>query len=479
MKSKHSSATSQFQGIRNLPSLDSNNSRIDNISCTHPAGCARKEPFTAHPSLTINNSISSIDKGIAGYTQEEKNKEYETYKEKIDPLLSVYHRKGQNRMQHIIEQSAVRYGQQSIASIDLTFGEQYDGKPPSFDYANKCLNSLLTNVFRKRYSSVEGGKHYNNFLIVCERGGKRGRVHFHLLVVKQGTDFFTGSYKGKRGVRDTFHPNQACRDEWAFLRNVVVGYGFGARVRVQPLWNVEKGSKYFTKYVGKGHYSRNEEMKGRQLIRYGNGFSRWHSMKFSKLHGAPRDRRIVLENLGLRYARYDLLELNKLFGSRWQYYAGDQMRFACSMARKRSLPPQTITFLKAYLWNRFKLKLFYEKVGSFKFVVHGAFKYEIRDSEAMRWISRSDQAPDDVYEQIGFYTLNSLKQYAWRNLCGKIESDYMGEATFTDLPLVGEVHKLTHNNNNETKQQTKQHIEGHGKTSIGPFKQLEFDGHLN
>ena len=435
-----------------------------------------QEHGSAHPSLTSNYSIDEIDKGIAGYTDEEKTKEYEFYKEKIDKVLNSYHRKGQKRMQSIIEQAALRYGRDAIAVIDLTFGETPDGKPPSFDYANRCLNSILTNIFRKRYSIIEGGKRYNNYLVVCERGGKRGRIHFHILVVKEGADFSTGSYKGKQNGRMTLHPNGQCQKEWQYLRKHVQAYGFGGRVRVQPLWDVEKGAKYFTKYVGKGHYNRNEEMKGRQLIRYGSGFSRWHSMKFSHVHGASRDRRFVLGMLGARYACADLAELNELFGSRWQYYAGDQIRFAGAMARGRLLPPQTIAWLDDYLWNAFKLKLIKVQRQPFKWEVVGAYKYMIKDSEARKWVSRSGSAPDEVYEKVGLHPARNLRQYAMRNLCAKIEADYYGDKQFQPLPVTDGLFNLKQDTKHETEYQTNEPDRGDSGASTEPIGQLEIDG---
>ena len=435
-----------------------------------------QEHGSAHPSLTINNSIHSIDKGIAGYSDEEKAKEYEFYKSKIDKVLNPYHRKGQTRMQAIIEQAALKYGRDALAVIDLTFGQLADGKQPSFDYANRCLNSILTNIFRKRYSIIEGGKRYNNFLVVCERGGKRGRIHFHILVVKEGADFTTGSYKGKQNGRVTLHPNGQCTAEWKYLRKHVEAYGFGGRVRVQPLWDVEKGAKYFTKYIGKGHYNRNEEMKGRQLIRYGSGFSRWHSMKFSNVYGASRDRRYVLDMLGGRYGCSDLGELNELFGSRWQYYAGDQMRFMGAMARGRLLPPQTITWLDSYLWNGFKLKLIKVQRQPFKWEIVGAYKYMLKDSEARNWITRSDVAPDDCYEKTGLYVAKDLRQYAYRNLCAKMESDYMGDNTFKSLPISDGLFNLKQDNKNETEYTTNKQNGRDRRTSTEPDGQLEIDG---
>ena len=442
-----------------------------------PRGAGMREAQASHPSLTINNSIDEINKGIPAYSLEEKNEEYSFYKEKIDPTLSTYQRKGQTRMQHIIEQASLKFGREALASIDLTFGSTPDGKPPSFDYANRCLNSLLTNIFRKRYGTDSNGRHFNNYLVVCERGGKRGRIHFHILVAKEGADFFTGSFKqnNKKFGRQTLHVNGQCRDEWVFLRKHVERYGFGARVRVQPLWDIQKGARYFTKYVGKGHYHRNEEMKGRQLVRYGSGFKRWHSMKFSGCHGAPRDRRQVLEMLGSRYGASDLSELNEIFGTRWQYYSGDQMRFACAMVRGRLLPPQTIKWLKFYLWNSFKLELIVVNRQRFKWEVIGAYKYTIKESEARNWVGRSWMAPDEVYEKTGLIVANNLRGYAWRQLCAKVESDYFGDRQFTPLPIAEEIFNLKQDNKNETEQN--EPTERTNSTErVDPNGQLEIDG---
>ena len=446
------------------------------VACPAVSVAGTQEHVSAHPCLTSNNSIHAINKGIAGYTDEEKTKEYEFYRDKIDKVLTGYHRKGQKRMQFIIEQAALRYGRNALGVIDLTFGDSPDGEQPSFDYANRCLNSILTNIFRKRYSVNEGGRNYNNFLVVCERGGKRGRIHFHVLVVKEGADFRTGSFKGKQNGRPTVHPNETCRQEWQYLRKHVEAYGFGGHVRVQPLWDVEKGARYFTKYVGKGHYHRNEEMKGRQLIRYGSGFSRWHSMKFSHVHGASRDRRFVLETLGSRYGCSDLSELNELFGSRWQYYAGDQMRFMGALARGRLLPPQTITWLGDYLWNAFKMKLIKVQRQPFRWEVVGAYKYMIKESEARKWVSRSVEAPDDVYEKVGLYVAENLRQYAMRNLCAKIEADYMGDELFKPLPIIDGLYNLKQDEKNETEQQKNEQIGGDSGASLEPIGQLEING---
>ena len=475
MQSNQPTSHSQSSVVSEFVDLTAGSTQTELVACPAPMGQGSQEHASAHPCLTRNYSITEINKGIAGYDELEKFKKYQHYKQKVEPTLSKSHYNAQIRLQHCIGQAALKYGRESLAVIDLTFEDNPDGSLPSFDYANSCLNSLLTNVFSKRYSTREGGGKWNNYLIVCERGGKRGRVHFHILVVKQGADFLTGSYKGKdvRHGRDTWHPNSACREEWKYLRNLVPQYGFGSHVRVAPLWDVAKGAKYFSKYVGKGHYSRNEEMRGRQLTRYGSGFKRWHSAKFSRVHGAPRDRRIVLAMLGDRYACFNLSELGEMFGSRWQYYAGDQMRFMCAMVRGRLIPPQTIKFLNDYLWNKFHIKLIYQKRGSFQFEVMGAYDCQIKEDEALAWFGRCREAPDEVFEKVGFYKVQDLRNYAWRNLCSKMECDAMGDNEFNDLPLVGESIKLKQYDKHETKYTTKQQDGGYGTPNDKPIGQLK------
>jgi hypothetical protein len=455
---------------------------------THPstAGGGAREALASHTCLTINNSITETNKGIPLYTDEEKNKEYEFYKDKIEPRLNSTVYKHSQRMQFTIEQVAFKHGRESIGVMELTLPNDEKGNQPTFDHANRCLNSFLTNIGQKRYG--------NNYLVVCERGGQYGRVHFHILFVLQGADFFTGSFKRKQGKRDMFYPNEDCRKEFKFLQSKAPNYGFGKFTRVSPLWDVSKGSRYFSKYVGKGHYGRNEEMKGRQLIRYGKGFQRYHTginktlqlpdgsfyrgAGFTKCNGAGRDRREVYQMLGSRYGVNgdDKREFAEIFGSKWEYYSGDQMRFMCAVSRKRLLPKTTIEWLQGYLWNKFKLKLIHQRRGKFYYEVFGAYKYMIKGSEARNWVGRSSAAPDCVHEQTALMTFENMRKYAWRNLCAKVESDAMGDKLFNDLPVVDGLFNLKQDNKNETKHTTNEQDGRHSRTSIEPNGQLEIDG---
>ena len=454
---------------------------------THPPthGLDASGSEEPHTCLTRNYSITGIDKGIPLYSEEEKNKKYKLYKEKILPTLSSIQFKHEGRMSHTIQQIAKKHGRESIGVMELTLPNDKWGNQPSFDHANKCLNSFLTNVAQKRYKK--------NYLVVCERGGKYGRVHFHVLFVLEGADFFTGSFKRKQGKREMFYANDDCRKEFNFIKSKAPNYGFGGFTRVSPLWDVEKGAKYFSKYVGKGHYGRNEEMKGRQLIRYGEGFQRWHTgvsktcklpdgsvykgAGFTRCNGSGRDRRVVYEKLGLRYGvdGQDKRQFVEIFGSKWEYYAGDQMRFMCAMAGNRLLPKSTIDWLMPYLWNGFKLQLITRRRGFYHEII-GAYRFMIEESEARNWIGRSSLAPDSVYEKTAMLPFDALRKYAWRNLCAKIESDAMGEDTFTDLPIVDGLYEMKPDNKNETERQNHEQIRRNSGTSLEPIGQLEIDG---
>ena len=453
-----------------------------------PWGAGTSEASASHTCLTNNYSITEMDKGIETFSDDEKNKEYLHYKEKIEPTLGSSQYKHKNRMQHTVEQIALSFGHGAIGVLHLTLPNDSNGNPPSFDHANRCLNSYLTNVMQERYKK--------NYLIVCERGGRYGRVHFHILFVMEGSDFLTGSFKRKQGNKNMFYANEDCKREFNFHQGRAVNYGFGKVTRVEPLWDISKGAKYFSKYVGKGHYGRNEEMKGRQLIRYGEGFQRWHTgvtktcklpdgstykgAGFTKCNGAGRDRRIVYEMLSPRYGvtGRDKKELAEIFGSKWEYYAGDQMRFMCAMAGVRLLPKSTVDWLKGYLWNQFKLQLITQRRGKFYHEVFGAYRFMIKESEARNWVGRSGAAPDDVYEKTELLPVNTLRKYAWRNLCAKIESDAMGDPqTFNDLPIVDGLYNLKQYTKNETERSNHEQIARNSETSIEPDGQSKIDWH--
>ena len=431
---------------------------VGSASALHaPLVASDADRASDHPSLTSNNSIKSVNKGIPDGSIEEKNKNWKKWKDEIEPKLSGYQWKCSHRMQEIIRLVAEYHGQDSIGVMDLTFGGE---DAPSYEYANGCLNSFMTNVFRPRY-----GK---NYMVVCERGGKFGRFHFHILFSKKGADFRTGSRKQvtKRG-KVNFFPNATCRKEFDYLRPILKGYGFGDRVRIQPLWDIGKGAKYFSKYIGKGAYSRSEEMKGRQLVRYGAGFSKYCSMRFSKVHGVSVERRSILAMLGGRYGCVNTDELKETLGTRWQYYAGDQMRYLGDVTRGRGYPKQ-MEWLDLYMWNRYKMKLICRDRGDGDLVIIGAYNYQIKHSKAFQHVGSSQFAPDDDWEPTGILDKENLIAHAWRELILKIEMDY-GERVALDPPPLPNIikNKNGYSNNKRLGTDSEENGRTHEATQLG------------
>jgi hypothetical protein len=431
--------TSDFlsAGSSNNPSTTvASGACVGSASALHaPSGAGDADRISGHPCLTSNNSIHAIDSGIELGSGESNKDKFNEWKDEIEPTLSSYHWKCAHRMSEIIRIVAEKWGQQSIGVMDLTF----DGEDqPSYAYANRCLNSFMTNVFRPRY-----GK---NYMVVCERGGKFGRFHFHILFSASSLDFRTGSFRTwTKAGKCQFHPNRHCRQEFEFLRPKLEGYGFGKRIRIQPLWDVGKGAKYFSKYIGKGHYHRSEDMKGRQLVRYGQDFALFCSMKFSKVAGVSSERRLILSMLGGRYGCLDLDELNELFGSRWQYYSGDQMRYMCGI-RKGGGYAKQIDWLKGYMWNRYKYKLLAIEQENGWYDIQGAIHCTIKESEARNWLSKALYAPDEVYEEAGVLDKPNLFMHAWRELINKVECD-LGEPVALDAPPPPNIIKIKQNEN--------------------------------
>jgi hypothetical protein len=182
--------------------------------------------------------------------------------------------------------------------------------------------------------------------------------------------------------------------------------------------------------------------------------------------------------LGFRYGvdGQDKRQFAEIFGSKWEYYAGDQMRFMCAMAGNRFLPKSTIEWLKPYLWHKFKLQLITQRRGKFYNEIIGAYRFMIKESEARNWIGRSGSAPDSVHEKTALLPFDALTKYAWRNLCAKIESDAMGETTFNDLPIVDGLYDMKQDNNNETERQNDEPIKRNSEPSSELIGQLEIDG---
>lgn len=219
-----------------------------------------------------------------------------------------------------------QYPLERIGFLTLTFGDDVQ----SHKEATKRLNSLITGVLRERYAMC---------IRVSERQ-KKGRWHFHLVVVcqqdiRRGVDF--QAIKERR-YKDG--ANAALRSEWAFWRITAKKYGFG-RVELLPVKKTgEALAAYVAKYISKGFAYRQPQDKGARLYSVIGG-SRACSSRFafySPLATAWRQKvamwaaswsgvfaRVAVSggHEPVEMLTYD--DLPKFFGSKWAWRYRDEI----------------------------------------------------------------------------------------------------------------------------------------------------------
>lgn len=365
---------------------------VGSASAPHaPLGARVAKPQRGYPCLTDSNSIN-VDSQELRYIKERKEREAKHYRENVQPTLSGYQNKSQKVLQNQIAKACDDHGVNSMAVLHLTFKEDV-----SYPEAQKRINSLRTNVLAKRYRI--GGRIY--VLTICEKGSKNGRVHFHVLVIKKDADFKTGThmYWCPNAKKEKINANKDLREEWEFYREVLPKYGLGDHVRIEPLKSVEGGARYFSKYVGKGHYSRDDSMLGKQLIRPSNGFRQYFGTKeidgkkftahqqVNWVGGVSSGRRFVVGDVGAAHMCHDLESLNYKLGSQWQHYAKDQVR-ACACLAGFRLGSKSKEFIESYAKNTLGIRVVYGLEGNQNEVLGG--HYEIEEFRSGVWIERTD-----------------------------------------------------------------------------------------
>ena len=301
-----------------------------------------------------------------------------------------------------------------MAVIHLTFKDDV-----SYPEAQKRINSLRTNVMAKRYRIDD----LIYVLTICEKGSKNGRVHFHVLVIKEGADFKTGSYiyKCPNAKYDKINPNKDLRSEWEFYREVLPKYGLGEHVRIEYLKSVEGGARYFSKYVGKGHYSRDDSMVGKQLIRPSSGFRKYFGTKeidgkkftahqqINWVGGVSSGRRFVVGDVASAHLCDDLESLNYKLGSQWQHYAKDQV---CACLAGFRLGAKSKEFVESYVKNSMGINVVYGLEGHENEILGGhlvidefksgvwMYRSEIYELAFDRLMERLDEVEEYQYGQL-------------------------------------------------------------------------------
>ena len=465
---KHFQSQSSVGGV--VSDLLVGSAQPELVACPTPSGMVTQEHGSAHPCLTDNNSIK-IDNEELRYRKERKERENKYYNEIIKPKLTGYQNKSTDLLQMRIEKGSKEHGEESVGVLHLTFAEEVD-----YQTAQDRINSLATNIFRKRYKIND----LNYYITICEKGGKNGRIHFHVLFIKEGADFKTGTrfQWSERDKKEKIYANPELRKEWEFYREQLPKYGFGiSMVRVEPLKSTEGGARYFSKYVGKGHYTRDESMHGKQLIRPSNGFRKYigtkkvpvyengrateKEVKFTAqqqinyIGGISSGRRVVLGDVGACHGATDISELNYKFGSHWQHYCKDQIR-ACACFAGYRIGKHSKEWVVLYAQSQWSVKV--------------EFGINDKDHEVL-----------GAHYQGEFMNLKDLYEFALDKLLDRIE--VAEEFQYDDrMPIAQNLNpqniKPTQDTKNEIKHETKQLDGRHGQTNVESFRQLEIYGSL-
>jgi len=209
-----------------------------------------------------------------------------------------------------VNKLALRHGIETLGFLTLTFAEHITCPKE----AQRRLNSLLSNVIKKRYLEYIG---------VMERQ-KSGRIHYHLLIVtdhnlRKGFNFAEAERRIYRSA------NQALRGEWAFWRHTAPAYGFG-RTEVMPVKSNEVCiARYVGKYISKHIENRDPRDKGARLVRYSRG-ARVGTTRFMFVSdgSASWRRKVALfaqimgDSIGVDIKT--LQDISSNFGKRWAYH---------------------------------------------------------------------------------------------------------------------------------------------------------------
>ena len=224
--------------------------------------------------------------------------------------LSTQHRKSSFVLKESVQLLADREGLHNLGFLTLTFREHILCPRE----AQKRLNSLLSNVIKKRYCDYVG---------VMERQ-KSGRIHYHLLVVV-GFDIRTNfDFDGIKN-HDYSSASDALRSEWSFWRSTAPKYGFG-RTELLPIQSsTEAIAKYVGKYIAKHCENRNPEDKGVRLVRYSkNARAGTTRFQFQSEGSADWRRKVsifaqILQERHPEQKISELSDISKVLGKRWAY----------------------------------------------------------------------------------------------------------------------------------------------------------------
>jgi hypothetical protein len=195
-----------------------------------------------------------------------------------EPAIPVS--KSAYKTEHCVKENiriaAETYGLETLAFFTLTFAK------PTFSAkcAQQRMNSLLTNIVRKRYG--------NRYLGVLERH-ESGAIHFHFVIhvgrdIRSGFNWTLAHAAYEAAKRRQFHKARQLwvaaagssengaflRGEWAFWRGARERYRWLGRCEIVPIRSTgEAVARYTGGYIAKHMQHRRKEDKGVRLVRTG------------------------------------------------------------------------------------------------------------------------------------------------------------------------------------------------------------------
>ena len=170
--------------------------------------------------------------------------------------LSTQHKKTAHILSESVQSLGARFGVDCLGFLTLTFCDHVTDPKE----AQTRLNSLLSNVVKKRYREYVG---------VFERQ-KSGRIHYHFLVVLD-KDIRTGVNFEELKNRCYRSAGADLRAEWAFWRSTARKYRFGRTELLPVRSTAEAMARYVGKYISKHIDVRKDDDKGVRLVRYSRG----------------------------------------------------------------------------------------------------------------------------------------------------------------------------------------------------------------
>jgi hypothetical protein len=284
------------------------------------ADAAAQAAASALPCLRSNNSI-----GIPA----EDGPEAPRKEPAIPVSKSAY--KTEHCVKENIRIAAETYGLETLAFFTLTFAK------PTFSAkcAQQRMNSLLSNIVRKRYG--------NRYLGVLERH-ETGAIHFHF-VIHVGRDIRSAfkwplaqaAYEAAKrrqfnkarqlwvAAAGSSESGAFLRGEWAFWRGARERYRWLGRCELVPIRSTgEAIARYTGGYIAKHMQHRRKEDKGVRLVRTGKGM-RWVNshIAFTSPKARLYRRKLAafvaqphIQASGVR----EYADMKRVFGKKWGYF---------------------------------------------------------------------------------------------------------------------------------------------------------------